>query len=248
MATNRYDDRRQLDLLPPAPSTPFVVRESKRARRMTIKVVPNRGVEVVVPPHVGPRRVEAFVSANREWIAAAREALATDCAQADCSLPDRIELPAIGRRWQVVYRPEGRASVSQRGDILYVPASVSDEDRCRSLLRAWLASVAKKQLVPALHELAQACRLSATRVQVRGQKTRWGSCSSSGTISINFCLLFLPPDWVQYLFLHELCHTRHLDHSSRFWQLVSEFEPDFRRLENHLNTAWQDVPGWVGLH
>ena len=248
MAVNRFADRRQLDLLPPAPTTPFVVRESKRARRMTIKVVPNRGVEVVVPPHVGPRRVEEFVSANREWIAAASEALATDCAQADCSLPERIELPAIDRAWQVVYKPAARGSVAQRGDLLYLPACRTDEERCRTLLRAWLAGVARKHLVPALNQAAQEYDLSVARVQVRGQKTRWGSCSSSGTISINFCLLFLPQDWVEYLFLHELCHTRHLDHSRRFWKLVGEYQPDYRRLENHLNTAWQDVPGWVGLH
>ncbi len=248
MAVNRYLDQRQLDLLPPAPATPFVVRESKRARRMTIKVVPNRGVEVVVPPHVGPRRVEAFVSANREWIAAARQALSSDCAQADCSLPSHITLPAINRTWQVVYKPAARASVSQRGDLLEVPADRADEERCRQLLRTWLASIGKKYLAPALLERAEADGFSVNKVQIRGQKTRWGSCSSSGTISLNFCLLFLPPEWVQYLFLHELCHTRHLDHSRRFWKLVSEFEPNYRHREGQLNGAWQDVPGWVGLH
>lgn len=248
MAVNRYVDRRQLDLLPPAPTTAFVVRESKRAKRMTIKVVPNRGVEVVVPPHVGPRRVEAFVSANREWIAAAKQALATDCAQADLNLPHRIELEALQRSWQVVYKPATRGSVIQRGDLLQVPSVLQDEERCRQLLRGWLADVARKNLVPALLETAGAHGMQVTKVQVRGQKTRWGSCSSSGTISLNFCLLFLPAEWVRYLFLHELCHTKHLDHSRRFWRLVAQHEPEYRRFEEHLNSAWQQVPGWVGLH
>lgn len=215
---------------------------------MTIKVVPNRGVEVVVPPHVGHRRVQEFVSANREWIAAAKQALARDCPQADFRLPDSIELVSLGRRWTVAYKAAPRASVRQRGDLLEVPAERGDEERCRLLLRGWLAGIGRKHLAPALLAAADRHGFAVKKVQVRGQKTRWGSCSSSGTISLNFCLLFLPWEWVDYLFLHELCHTEHLDHSKRFWRLVEKHEPDYQRLESCLNSAWQDVPGWVGLH
>jgi predicted metal-dependent hydrolase len=66
---------------------------------------------------------------------------------------------------------------------------------------------------------------------VRGQKTCWGSHSSTGTISINYCLLFLEPALVRYLMVHELCHARHMNHSRRFWRAVGLHEPDYERLD-----------------
>jgi hypothetical protein len=58
-------------------------------------------------------------------------------------------------------------------------------------------------------------------------------------------LLFLDPPLVRYLFVHELCHTRHLNHSTAFWRLVQRIEPDFQRLEARLTDAWRAVPAWV---
>jgi hypothetical protein len=79
---------------------------------------------------------------------------------------------------------------------------------------------------------------------VRRQKTRWGSCSSRGTISLNAKLLFLPPPLVDHLLLHELCHTRHMDHSPAYWTCVAGFEPDYRRLENEVTRGNRYVPAW----
>jgi hypothetical protein len=80
---------------------------------------------------------------------------------------------------------------------------------------------------------------------VRRQRTRWGSCSRAGTISINACLMFQSPDVVRYLFVHELCHTRHLNHSRSFWRLVARYEPAYEAREAALSQAWRIVPAWV---
>jgi predicted metal-dependent hydrolase len=85
-------------------------------------------------------------------------------------------------------------------------------------------------------------------MHIRAQRTCWGSHSSSGTISLNLCLLFLRPAVVRYLMLHELCHGRHMNHSKRFWKLVGQFEPDYRMLDRELTECWQEVPGWVGIY
>ena len=66
-----------------------------------------------------------------------------------------------------------------------------------------------------------------------------------GTVSLNCCLMFQRPDVVRYLLLHELCHTRHMNHSLRFWQLVERFEPAHRALDRELLRGWQNVPAWV---
>jgi predicted metal-dependent hydrolase len=83
------------------------------------------------------------------------------------------------------------------------------------------------------------------RGQIRGQRTRWGSCSGRGTISLNWHLLFLTPAEVRYVLLHELCHTIELNHSPRFWQLLSQHQPDSDSLRQGMRRAWQELPAWL---
>ena len=96
-----------------------------------------------------------------------------------------------------------------------------------------------------LTRVAHDCDLHFERIQARRQRTRWGSCSVSGTISLNACALFLDPRVVRYLLVHELCHTKHMNHSKRFWALVQSHEPDYKHLDRALVRGWQSVPGWV---
>jgi hypothetical protein len=83
------------------------------------------------------------------------------------------------------------------------------------------------------------------RGQIRGQRTRWGSCSGRGTISLNWHLLFLTPEQVRYVLLHELCHTVELNHSPRFWRLLQQHQPDSEVLRQVMRRAWQDLPAWL---
>jgi predicted metal-dependent hydrolase len=77
------------------------------------------------------------------------------------------------------------------------------------------------------------------------QRSRWGSCSPKLKISLNASLLFLPPHLVRYVLVHELCHTRHLDHSRRFWSLVARHEPLHKDRRRELAALRYEVPGWV---
>ena len=80
---------------------------------------------------------------------------------------------------------------------------------------------------------------------LRKQKTRWGSCSSLGTISLNVKLLFVEPDLVRYILIHELCHVRHMNHSKRFWKLVSAYYAPYKEAHRRLKDAWRKMPRWV---
>jgi predicted metal-dependent hydrolase len=114
----------------------------------------------------------------------------------------------------------------------------------RDALCRWLKRYAKTVLVPWLAQVAQDCQLSYDRVQIRDQKTRWASCSSYQTIGLNYHLLFLPPTLVRYVLIHELCHTRELNHSPQFWSLVEQYEPNYRQCNESLKRAWRSLPGW----
>jgi predicted metal-dependent hydrolase len=229
----------------------IAVRESGRARRLSIKVFPRGRVEVVVPRRTPPTAVQAFVTEHRDWIHRALKSFGEEHVQEALALPAAIRLDGIGRTVAVSYRPEDDArSVRYReaGDTLILSGATRDVDQCVRTIRRWLSVVAKRELPPRLRALSLRHDLPYRKTQVRAQRTCWGSRSSTGTISLNLCLLFLEPPVVTYLMIHELCHGRHMNHSRRFWRLVGTLEPEYRRLDKALSDSWRRVPGWLGLY
>jgi predicted metal-dependent hydrolase len=116
----------------------------------------------------------------------------------------------------------------QRSRILAArrPAAVDRELRAR----------ARVELPPQLLALAAQHGLAVTRVSIRNQRSRWGSCARSGHISLNFRLLLVPPHVREYVLIHELMHLRQANHSIRFWRLVEAACPGFREAERWLRT------------
>ena len=235
----------------PGDSPGFSVRESGRAKRLAIKVYPRGRVEVVVPKRTRARDVQSFVDEHRDWIEQTRAAFAARHPPEPFLLPDRVRLAAIGRDYRVVYRPRRNAErvrFRRHGDVVVLSGTTSDDAQCVAALKRWLAGLAREELEPWLRSLSALTGDAFRRMQVRGQKTCWGSHSSTGTISINYCLLFLEPALVRYLMIHELCHARHMNHSRRFWRAVARHEPDYKQLDRELGESWSRVPGWLCLY
>ena len=115
----------------------------------------------------------------------------------------------------------------------------------RAALRDWLMRAARERLEPRVEALAAATGVSFERVSIRRQRSRWGSCSVRGTISLNACLLFQRPEVVGYLVIHELMHVRHMNHSAAFWRAVEQHCADWRTLDRELVQGWRHVPRWV---
>lgn len=246
----------QLKLFPAECETPgqppgFSVRKSARAKRLSIKVFPRGGVEVVVPRRTRPREVQEFIRDNREWIERARQAFAAEHPPEAFALPERIELPAIGRVVQLRYLRRAGAKSVRYDDacgVLTLTGQTGNDSLCVAAIRRWLAVTARREFEPRLRALSVLTESPYAKMHVRAQKSCWGSRSDSGTISLNLCLLFLEPALLRYLMLHELCHARHMNHSKRFWQRVRRFEPQYQALDRALGEAWRDVPAWLGLY
>ena len=239
---------RQLDLFcQPEAVSDILVRESKRARHLSIQVSQLRGVEVIVPPRTRASDVRQFVDLHRAWIDKARVELDVVEAPPPLVLPDRVTLRVSGAAYSVVYGESGpRRGWHEPGPgQLALSCRRGNYARGRKVLRNWLQRKGKEILVPRLEARARDMGMRYRRVQVRGQRTRWGSYSSTGTLSINYCLLFVPADLADYLFVHELCHTRQMNHSPRFWQLVSRFAPDYKAQEKRLNDGRRYLPDWL---
>jgi len=220
------------------------IRHSRRARRLILQAVPPRTVELVVPRGVGAASVDRFVREHQAWITRAGAELVA--AYPDAGLqPESIEMAATGEQFRLRYETvaEGSGRLRQHGKELHLcGSSLSDWHR---LLRRWLLAHGKVILTPWLQREAERTQLLPRRVQIRLQKTRWGSCSARGGISLNAALLFVPPELVRYLCVHELCHLKHLNHSRQYWQRVARHEPDYRALDQRLAACWRELPPWL---
>ena len=229
----------------------FSVRKSGRAKRLSIKVFPRGRVEVVVPKRTSAATVQEFVESHREWIRDARASFAAEHPPEPFALPTSVRLPAVGRAFCVRYeRADGSKTVRYRvvGNTVVLSGATDDEGQCVTALKRWLIALAKKEYLPRLRALSDETGNAFTKMHVRGQKTCWGSHSSTGTISLNYCLMFLDPEHLRYVMIHELCHARHMNHSQRFWRLVGKFEPAWRRIDKALNSCWKRIPTWVGIY
>ena len=229
----------------------FSVRESGRAKRLSIKVFPRGRVEVVVPKWTRAADVREFVEAHGDWIRKARASFAAEHPPEPFALPVSIRLPGIDRSFCVRYeRDDGGNSVRYRvrGNTVVLSGHTRDEALCVAALKRWLVALGKKEMLPMLRALSSQTNNAFKKMHVRGQKTCWGSHSSTGTISLNYCLMFLDPRHLRYVMIHELCHASHMNHSRRFWRLVGQFEPSYRKLDKDLNQCWKRIPTWVGIY
>lgn len=223
----------------------MVVRISARAKRMTLRVYPAGRVEVVVPPRTPANTIQQFVSRNRTWLD--KRLLECQTQQTSVTLPEELLLPALERRLIVQTRQEsGAVRLRILGDQhLLLRGDLGDSRRWPQPLVRWLTELAQSEFEPRLQQLALQHGFEFDRLQIRRQRTRWGSCSTTGTISLNVCALFVRPDVLRYLMIHELSHTRHMNHSTRFWACVERCEPTWRMLDKELTRAWRHVPAWM---
>ena len=234
----------------PLQDNDFLIRRSQRAKYLRINITSLGKVEVVVPRRVSPQQVQEFIRQKQSWIDQTRQQIRYQRGgELDCLMPKRIYLPAVDRSWQVCYQAGPNKRLYQLsaedGHTGQLQVSYTRQGDIAEQLSHWLAGTAKHILVPWLSAVSEETGLNFNRVTVRRQKTRWGSCSSLKNINLNRCLLFLQPELVRYLMVHELCHTRHMNHSHRFWSLVEKYVPDYRHCEKMINNATFQIPGWA---
>jgi predicted metal-dependent hydrolase len=197
----------------------YTVRRSPRARRVRVFVDPHEGVQVTIPSRARAREAAEAVAELRPWIErrlaeqrAARDRLAT--------VPGHV--PYLGASLRLVPEP-GRERVHRRGDELLVPAAGA-----RGALERWYRRAARSEIEPRVAGATGALGRRAARVTIREQRTRWGSCSTTGALSFNWRLLLAPADVLDYVVWHEACHLVVMDHSRRFWTLLERHLPGYR--------------------
>lgn len=223
------------------------MREHHRARRVILRVYLPNCLDVVVPRKFSRRRLPEIFQAHRDWIQ--RELQRVE-ALPSLAAPRQIDLNAIDERWRVVYldctESEGPAEEAA-GRVLAVERDSGEVEAIAADLTGWLHGKSHDHLAPWLREVSRETGIPFQNITVRGQTTRWASCSKLHNINLNRSLLFLPPPLVRHVFLHELCHIKQLDHSPVFWRHLEDLEPNYRAVEAQVKNANRYVPSWVSL-
>jgi predicted metal-dependent hydrolase len=214
-------------------SLDYTVRRSDRARRVRVRVDPRDGaVEVVLPRRAPAREAARAVEQLAPWIARRRAEVAY--AQARVAARGGT-VPYLGA--SLVLVPQvGRVRVTRFGHTLLVP----EGEASREALERWYRKQARVEITPRLDAAASAVGKAYTKLSIRDQKTRWGSCSSTGAMSFNWRLLLAPEVVLEYVVRHEAAHLAVMDHSPRFWALMARLMPGYevprRWLRDHGGT------------
>jgi len=201
------------------PDFEYSIRRSKRARRVRVAVDPERGVEVVLPLRAPERDARAAVVELRPWIE--RRLREVEAAREQIAAREGT-VPYLGETLTLVPQA-GRTRVHRRGEELLVP----DGDP-REALERWYRRMAREEIAPRLDMAVFELGTRYTKLTIRNQKTRWGSCSSNGAMSFNWRLLLAPEEVLDYVVWHEACHLLVMDHSPAFWALVQARVPGWR--------------------
>ncbi len=208
-------------------SIAYSVRRSERAQRVRVTVDPTGGVEVVLPRRAPARDAAAAVIELRPWI----ERRMAELERARALVAARGgTVPYLGKQLSLVPEP-GRTRVRRRGaGELAVPAGI---ERVPALER-WYRRAARLEVAPRLDRACARTGMAYTKLTIRGQRTRWASCSPSGAMSFNWRLLLAPEPVLDYVVWHEVCHLEVMDHSARFWALLAAHCPGYREQSRWL--------------
>jgi predicted metal-dependent hydrolase len=206
----------------------FVV--NHRARRYVLRVRPDGTARVTVPRRGSLRAAREFARQQTEWIAHQLQRLASR------SIPDTTwkigaEILFRGEKTTIVARV-GSRTLGFADQIISFEGNVDGD--VRPVVERHLRKLASIEFPPRVFQFAEQHGVGVRRVTVRDQKSRWGSCSPRGTVSLNWRLVQTPPFVSDYIILHELMHVRQMNHSARFWREVESVCPEFRVAERWL--------------
>lgn len=211
--------------MPTAAPIPYRIRRSARARRVRVVVHPDASVEVVLPARARERDAADAMRQLTPWVT---RRLHEVRAQAARTAPPAGTVPYLGTLLTLMPEP-GRRQAHAQGLRLLVP----EVDPAPAVER-WYRRQAREEIAARLDVAVAALGRAYTTLSIRNQRTRWGSCSSTGAMSFNWRLLLAPEPVLDYVVWHEACHLVHLDHSPRFWALVAAHRPGYREPQRWL--------------
>lgn len=222
----------------------YSIKRHPRAKHVKLRTSITNGLVITLPLRFSEKKIPLILEDNKTWII---KQLSSLTPKSEVILPEAITLPVINQTWPVLYLPcKARMQMIERptGEIV-IAGDITKIGNCQTLLLKWAKLKATQFLLPRLTALSQYMQLEFKKVTLRDQRTVWGSCTASKAISLNYKLIFLPSHLIDYVLIHELCHLRHLNHSSSFWLLVQKYDVNWKKHRRELRSASQFIPNWA---
>lgn len=195
-------------------------------------------VIVTLPVQCDLNEADSFITRNIDWVRARLDSLPDPV-----PFTDGVFIPLRGDAHRVVFTgPARRGPVERHVTDSYPELRVAGHaEHAPRRLRDWLMKEAHRSLDERVRFHAKRLGVTAKRIAVRDQTSRWGSCSTTGVLSFSWRLVMAPPDILDYVAAHEVAHLREMNHGPRFWELVAETMPGLEEAKRWLQIYGMDL-------
>ncbi|RYY79090.1 MAG: M48 family peptidase [Moraxellaceae bacterium] len=218
-------------------------RVKSNARRLKLRIEHHQ-VYLTIPPRTVEKDIQVFLKQSEPWLINTwNRHYAANITTTVPKNGEQIHFPLGQKTYQILLNSDSADDVENRSKLIIEDnLLIVEANQAGNLLKTWIRQQASIYLPKQLAQLANQYGFVYQSCQVRHAKTRWGSCSSQQSISLNAALLLLPIELVNYVLLHELCHTRQLNHSARFWQEMQRVDANYWQHREQLKHI--KLPVW----
>lgn len=220
----------------------YTIQKSSRAKRISLKIDAVNGLQVILPPRAKVD-IDELLREKQRWI---QKHLRNFTPPRRYVTGEAIPVYGVDHQLEILVTEDAaRVSVTKKDGlfIIKLPKGIkpsAHREAVRYALEGWYRREAKRHIPAETARLAKKFGFTYQNITIRGQKTRWGSCSSHGNLNFNWRLIMTPPDAIEYVIIHELCHLKVPDHSAQFWHLVAQFCPNYQDYVELLRTRAND--------
>ena len=202
-----------------------------RTNRKTIELRVDAEANVIVrcPQNVSMEYVDEFVLSKSDWIDRACEKMRQR--QKNVRKNEFLTALYLGKSYNV--NESDVKKISFNGKVFLMPENKTTEEK-KKLFTSWYKKEARRIFEARISELSKATGTSYEKLRISGAKTCWGSCSKTGTVSLNWKLIMASGQAIDYVILHELAHTIEMNHSGDFWNIVEGWMPDYKKIKEYL--------------
>lgn len=204
-----------------------------RTNKRTLSLMVNAKGELIVraPYNYPEKKIFDFIKEKQDWIIKKQNAV---CANSyiNQNVVNYTVFLFLGQELTPTLSSDVKDIIMEDGRLL-IPAKIPNE-KILGKVERWYRKVAAEIIVERVYYLSQKIRLHPNAATVNNNKTRWGVCDSNGNIAINWRAIFLPPNLLDYIIVHELCHLLEFNHTKAFWEIVGKVIPDYQSVRQHL--------------
>jgi predicted metal-dependent hydrolase len=217
----------------------YTLRRSFKARRVRLEIRQQTGLTVIVPRSYPISQLYGLLKSKERWISRNLARFnQLELLSAPKELRNGDSIPYLGRELELVQQESHHGdSIALMGNKLALRPDLFNNGLLELALEQWYRSEAARLITEKTTKVSSDMGINYKRIVIRGQKTRWGSCSHKKNISFNWKLIMAPEPVVEYVIIHELIHLKEMNHSKRFWELVAQYCPD-----------WQQHKKWLKQH